>query len=60
MNEYFEAVEKVSSLIDEYSAHDSVTDMLRQGHDKLVELARSKTIVKIASSHEEQKETEVI
>ena len=49
-NEYIEAADKVNDLISEYADHDNVTDTLRRGHAKLVNLARSKSIVKVASN----------
>jgi len=48
-NEYIKAADKISELINEYSTHSEVTDTLRRGHAKLVNLARTKSIIKVAS-----------
>jgi len=48
-NEYFEAADRVNELIND-SENDNVTVALRRGHAKLVNLARSKSIIKIASN----------
>ena len=48
-NEYFEAADKISELIGEYSEHDNVVEELKRGRTKLVRLAHSRNIIKIAS-----------
>jgi len=54
--EYFEAAEKVNNLINDYSHCDNVTDVLKRSHEKIINLAKSKSIIKIASAQEEKTE----